>query len=160
MARSTHRGGALRWCHVVWPTFRRRELFKIPAAARFCERAVRDCCSRCGWTVDTIAITNCQIHLLMRAPAAVQRSEIIRVLQRQTATALRHRGLAPRWERRLWDEWAWCGVLSSATSVLAVRRWLVGRRAARFGLWGWQSDLASWPVAHDTARGAWRTSEP
>ena len=45
------------WYHVICPMYRSRALLKIPATARFCERAIAEACSTPGWTIDTVAAT-------------------------------------------------------------------------------------------------------
>jgi hypothetical protein len=88
-----------------------------------------------------MVFTNDRVHLLVRSPAELSRPTIIRVLQGVTRTALQRAGIVERWDRRLWDGWAWCSVLTSPAAVTAVRRWLAGRRAVQLGGdWRWQLD--------------------
>jgi REP element-mobilizing transposase RayT len=135
-----------KWCHVVWPTYKRRELFKIPATARFCERRLRDRCTGRGWHMDTAFLDDTQVHVLLRAPARLSRRAVTRILQRTAGRALRQTGAVPRWDHRLWDRWIWCSVLSSAPAVEAVRKWLMGKRGEL--PWG----IAT-PLLHPTGGG-------
>ena len=127
----------MKWCHVVWPTYHRRELFKIPATARFCERALYHRCQARGWIMDTVFLATDQVHILMRGPRELSREAVVRGLQDVTGATLRRAGLVPRWDRKLWDDWAWCRILTNGPAVAAVRRWLAGRRAAQPGVWEW-----------------------
>lgn len=141
MMQRSRRSETMRWCHVVWAADRHHELFKIPAAARFCERVMRTGCGAKGWQIDTIVLATDRIHVLVKSPARLSRQAVIRTLQRVTRGALRRAGLVARWERRLWADWAWCRVLTAATSVTAVRRWLIARRAAQHGGWDWRWEI-------------------
>jgi REP element-mobilizing transposase RayT len=139
--RKSARAGKMKWCHVVWPTYRRRQLFKIPAAARFCERVIRHGCTARGWLADVVCLAPDQVHVLVLSPTGLSRRAVVRALQRVAAGAVRRAGLAGRWERRLWNGWAWCGILSSAPSVRAVRSWLIARRATCLGVGLWDEPL-------------------
>jgi REP element-mobilizing transposase RayT len=158
MQRIPRRSGRTKWCHVVWPTVRDRELFKIPAAARFCERIIRSRCKERGWLVDTVVFTTDRVHLLVRSPAELSRRAIIRRMQGLTKAALRRARIVDRWDRRMWDHWAWCSILTSPAAIAAVRRWLVARRAIQLGGWDWRWEVGGRREAGRWGGGEWEPS--
>ena len=122
-------GARRKWYHVVLRTYRRRPLFKIPAAQRFCERELLRELERLGWTVETIRCRPASLHLLVQPPRGHARNLIVAEL-REVATAVHRRGAsAARARRRLWDDRVWCATVSHGAGFTAVRRHLRGQRA-------------------------------
>jgi REP element-mobilizing transposase RayT len=115
-----------KWYHLVWPTYRRRPLFKIPATARFCERVLRTTCAAPGWHVDQVVVRSSAVHLLVRAPGRLTRERVVQVLRERADTALVTAGVLQPHPRRLWDDRDWCVSLTHARAVDAVRCHLRG----------------------------------
>lgn len=128
MQRKPTRHGATKWCHVVWPTYRRVQLCKIPEAARFCERTIRARSRGSGWRIESVLLAPNRVHVLVCAPATASRKAIIRRVQALTTRVVRDAGMVARSGGKLWDGWAWCSVLSNGPAVLAVRRWLAAQK--------------------------------
>jgi hypothetical protein len=120
---------AYKWCHVVCTIARQRELLKIPATARFCERSILSRRILSHSIVAAASLTPSQIRLLLRLPVRATRKEILRAVRRATAQVMRSAGVVGRWEPVLWGDAAWCFVLRSATAVAAVRRHMYARDA-------------------------------
>ena len=118
-----------KWCHVVCTMARQREVLKIPATARFCERSILSCRILSHSIVAAASLTPAQVRLLLRLPVRATRSEILRAVRRATARVLRNAGVLGRWEPVLWGDAAWCFVLRSAAAVAAVRRHMYARDA-------------------------------
>lgn len=116
-----------KWYHVVWRTHRRRPLFKIPAAARFCERELRRLLVAHGWTAEAVYVGPRELHVLVQPPLNASRAAIVRELKRQAATAARTAGSVPPGRSPLWHDGAWCVALSSGPQLAATRRWLARR---------------------------------
>lgn len=120
---------AHKWCHVVCTMGRQRELLKIPATARFCERSILSCRILSHSIVVAVLLTPRQVRVLLRPPLRATRKEILRSVRRATAQVLRSAGVIHRWEPVVWGDGAWCFVLRSATAVAAVRRHMYVRDA-------------------------------
>ena len=120
---------AHKWCHVVCTMARQREVLKIPATARFCERSILSRRIFSHSIVAAVSLTPSQIRLLLRLPVRATRKEILHAVRRATAQVLRNAGVIGRWEPVLWGDAAWCFVLRSATAVAAVRRHMYARDA-------------------------------
>jgi REP element-mobilizing transposase RayT len=114
-------------CHLIWMTRDGRSWFKIAAAARFCEHAVRHACTTLGWRLDVIAIFPDRIHLLVTGPQGPDRRTACRGLQHAVAHLLADTQLLPPTAEPLWAGNGWCAVLPTALSVAIVRRALVDR---------------------------------
>lgn len=116
-------------CHLIWMTHRGRSWFKIAAAARFCEHAVRHACISRGWTPELVAVFPDRVHLLVHLPARMQARAASRGLQRVVTRLLTTDAqvIQPR-TGPLWAGEGWCAVLPSGASVRVVRemlrRWL------------------------------------
>ena len=112
------------WYHVVCVLYRSRALLKIPATARFCERAIAEACSTPGWTVDTVAATATQIRLLVLAPAGLARDSIIHAVRKPASEAVRRSGAIPP-GHRVWGKNAWCFAIRTEAAVTVVRNRLL-----------------------------------
>lgn len=115
--------------HVVWQTFRRRPLFKIPAAARFCERELERVAARRGWIVGRVHCAPTKIHVLVQVPARVARDAVPQELKRLTTAVVRRAGIAPRSRHPLWERDAWCRILSPR-GVAILRHHLATRTSS------------------------------
>ncbi|MGD2136076.1 MAG: transposase [Gemmatimonadales bacterium] len=120
-----------KWYHVAWLTFRRRQLFKIPAAARFCEQVIERAVRDAGYRVDCVWVGTTGVHLLVRAPATMSRGTLARRLKETSARALRRANVLPVRFAPVWDQGAWCAALTSARGLRAVREHLAARRRLR-----------------------------
>lgn len=120
---------AYKWCHVVCTLARQREVLKIPATARFCERSILSCRLLPRTIVAAASLSSSQVRLLLRLPARVTRKEIVRGVRRATARVLRNAGVIGRWEPVLWGSASWCFVLRSLAAVAAVRHHMYLRNA-------------------------------
>jgi hypothetical protein len=97
-------------------------LFKIPAHARFCERTIRTALADADLAPEALWVAPDRIHLLVAAPAAFPREKLAPALKRFVEQALRASGALGRGIGPLWDDRAWCAVLTHARGVAAVRR--------------------------------------
>ena len=111
----------------MWQTCNRRPLFGVPATRRACEQELRSQLVSHGWTVAAIYVATTKLHVLVQPPTAAPRSSIVRELQRLATATVRRIGAAQPWAHNLWAGDSWCGVLSNAVSVRAVRRYLAER---------------------------------
>ena len=118
-----------KWCHVICTLYNRRELLKIPATARFCERSIMASRRLPNWTVAAASVRPTQVRVLVRLPLRATRKQVMQSVRRATAQAMREAGIVSRWQRVVWGERAWCFVLRSPTSVTAVRRHMSARNA-------------------------------
>ena len=108
--------------YLIWPTYLRRPVFKIPGAARICEQLIRRTFTRPAWRLDCVAVRPDAIHLLVHAPSSLARTRVQDQLRDWVTTAIR-RSHALRLPRgTLWGHGAWCGVLMHARSVRTVRQ--------------------------------------
>jgi len=112
------------WYHVICPMYRSRALLKIPATARFCERAIVEACTTPGWTVDTVAATPTQIRMLVLAPAGLARDSVIQCMRKPASAAIRRSGAIPP-GHRVWGENAWCFAIRTDAALSAVRSHLL-----------------------------------
>lgn len=112
------------WYHVICSMYRSRALLKIPATARFCERAIAEACSTPGWTVDTVAATPTQIRVLVLAPAGLARDSVIQCIHKPASAAIRRSGAIPP-GHRVWGENAWCFAIRTDAALAAVRSHLL-----------------------------------
>lgn len=117
------------WYHVICEMHRSRALLKIPATARFCERAIKEVCAAPSWTVDTVAASPKQIRVLLLAPAGLTRESIIDAIRKPASTAVRRSGAIPP-GHRVWGDNAWCFAIRTEASVAAVRNHLLSISAA------------------------------
>lgn len=120
-----------KWYHVAWLTFRRRRLFKIPAAARFCEQVIERAVRDAGYQVGSVWVAATGVHLLIRAPVPVSRGALARRVKETAARALRRSNMLPGRIGPVWDHRTWCAALTSARGVQAVRAHLAARRRLR-----------------------------
>jgi REP element-mobilizing transposase RayT len=109
-----------KWCHIVCTMNGRRELLKIPATARFCERSILTAPGLSNWTVAAASVTPSRIRVLVRTPTAVTRKQILRTVKKVAAAAMRRAGAMPRWFEPLWGERSWCLVIRSQTALVAI----------------------------------------
>ncbi|MDH3497077.1 MAG: transposase [Gemmatimonadota bacterium] len=112
-----------KWCHITLSTYRRRQLFKIAATARFCERLLRRACKTHGWRADAIAIRPDTVHVLLEVPRTTPRDAVVRRLRAAAARAVREHAVCPG-GRRVFETGHWFAVLPSPAGVAAVRRHL------------------------------------
>ena len=124
----THPSSRKQWYHVICALHRSRALLKIPATARFCERALAEACSAPGWTIDTVAVTPTQVRLLVLAPAGLARDSIIHAIRRPGSMAIRRSGAIPP-GHRVWGENAWCFAIRTEATVNSVRNHLLSLSA-------------------------------
>lgn len=117
------------WYHVVCSLYRSRALLKIPATARFCERAVAEACSAPGWTIDTVAASPTQIRLLVLAPAGLARDSVIHAVRIPASVAVRRCGAIPP-GHRVWGENAWCFAIRTEAAVTTIRNHLLAHSAS------------------------------
>ena len=122
---------AARWYHVVCTTYRRRELLKIPATARFCERSIRDSCRFPGWTVYAVCVSPTQVRLLVKTPPRLRRREVIRKVKKAAAPVVRNTGSATPWYRPIWGDKSWCFALRNAAAVTSVQRHIIQQSQGR-----------------------------
>jgi REP element-mobilizing transposase RayT len=115
-----YRQSSTKWCHVTLCTYRRREIFKIAATARFCERLVRHVCDERGWHAAAVAVRPDAVQVLLRVPRATARDAVVRQLKRAAAGAVRE-GLVCATGLRVFETGHWFAVLPSAAGVEAVR---------------------------------------
>lgn len=118
------RAATTKWCHVTLATYRNRRLFKIAAAARFCERQIRVACVARGWTAEAIRVTPDGVQLLVEVPAGLGRNVLAAHLKADLTAALRRGRLVPGWTRRAFGDGHWCSVVTNAAGLQALRRHL------------------------------------
>lgn len=111
-----------KWCHVVCTMYSRRELLKIPATARFCERAILSAKALSGWTVAAVSVTPSRVRVLIRTPSRVTRRQVVRIIKKVSSAAMRRTGVAPRWYEPAWRDTSWCSVIRSGTALAALHR--------------------------------------
>lgn len=116
-----HPHAGSKWYHVVCTLHRRRERLKIPAAARFCERSIRDSCSLPGWAVHGVSVTPAEIRLLLKIPPQISRRDVIRAVKRSAGGAVRRAGVVPQWTPRVWGDRSWCSVVRHPRAVIRLR---------------------------------------
>ncbi len=114
---------AVKWYYIIWATYRRRRVFKIPALRRFCEQSIRLKCVHTNWRVECAAVSADRVRLLVCASARVSRDALLHDLKRSVALAVRDTG-AVRVPRRPWDNGAWCASVSSGAGIEVVRRYV------------------------------------
>jgi REP element-mobilizing transposase RayT len=112
-----------KWCHVTLATYRRQQLFKIAATARFCEHLVARTCADEGWRVDAIAVRADAVHVLLEVPRTLPRDRIVRRLRVAAARAI-HRDRICSGGRRVFETGHWFAVLADGARVATVRRHL------------------------------------
>jgi len=118
-----------KWCHVVCTMYSRRELFKISATARFCEREIGSAKALSDWTIAAVSVTPTRVRVLVRIPSRVTRKQVLRAIKKVSAAAMRRAGAAPRWYEPAWGERLWCSVIRSAQALAAVHRSITARDA-------------------------------
>ena len=118
-----------KWCHVICTMHDRRELLKIPATAKFCERSLLTSRLLTDWVVAAASVRPSQVRVLVRLPNRANRRQVTHSVKRAMAGAMRQAGVMSRWQRVAWGQRSWCFVLRSATSVAAVRRHMSARDA-------------------------------
>ncbi len=118
-----------KWCHVTLATYRRQQLFKIAATARFCEHLLARTCAEEGWRVDAIAVRADAVHVLLEVPRNLARDRIVRRLRVAAARAI-HRDRVCPGGRRVFETGHWFAVLPGGARVAAVRRHLLGLAGA------------------------------
>ena len=117
------KAATVKWYHVIWATYRRRRVFKIPALRRFCEQLIQVNCVRANWIVERACIEPDRMRLLVKASATLPRTTLTLQLKESTARVMREAG-AIESSRNIWDEGCWCLSVSSAPGVQAVKRYL------------------------------------
>jgi REP element-mobilizing transposase RayT len=117
----TYRQPSTKWCHVTLSTYRRREIFKIAATARFCERVVRHVCEERGWRAAAVAVRPDAVQVLLEVPRNTRRDAVVRRLKQAAARAVRDQIVCAA-GRRLFETGHWFAVLPSAAGVEAVRQ--------------------------------------
>ena len=111
-----------KWCHLTWATFRGRQLFKVAATARFCERAILEHCARSGYRVDIVAVLPDRIHVLVEVPVYFRKKVGLKDIKAAAIAALRSYAVIHRWEIRIWQWGGWCAVLSGSKAVWIIRK--------------------------------------
>ena len=111
---------ATKWCHVTWSTAQHRKSFNIAAQSRFCERALRDECTRHGWSAE-VALLADRIHILVEVPAVAPRDAVVSRLRDLATQVVRRAGAASK-VAQVWEGAGWCSVLTNAVAVGAVRK--------------------------------------
>jgi REP element-mobilizing transposase RayT len=119
----TTKAATVKWYHVVWATYRRRRVFKIPALRRFCEQLIQVNCVRTDWIVERACIEPDRLRLLVKASPGLTRTTLTHQLKESAGRVMAEAG-AIESTRNLWDEGCWCLSLSSAPGVDAVKRHL------------------------------------
>lgn len=114
-------GSERKCCHVIWMTRGGRSWFKIAAAARFCEHAVRRASLALGWRAEVVAVLPDRVHVLVAVPPDQDRRTISRTLQRAATGILVEAEALPRLRSPIWEGDGWCAVLPTASSVATVR---------------------------------------
>jgi REP element-mobilizing transposase RayT len=117
----TYRQPSTKWCYVTLCTYRRREIFKIAATARFCERVVRRVCEERGWRAAAVAVRPDAVQVLLEVPRHTARDAVVRRLRRAAAAAVRDDRVCAA-GRRVFETGHWFAVLPSAAGVEAVRQ--------------------------------------
>lgn len=126
------RASAVKWYHIIWSTYRRRRVFKIPALRRFCEQSIQLRCAHSTWRIERAAVSANRVRLLVCASARVPRQVLLHDLKRSVASVIRETGMIRR-PRRAWDDGGWCATLNSGTGIDVVRRDL--ERVSANGAW-------------------------
>jgi len=121
-----------KWYYLIWPTYRRRPVFKIPGAARICEQLIRRALTRPAWRLDCVAVRPDAVHLLVHAPSSLARTRVQDQLRDWVTTAIRQSHALRLPLGTLWGHGAWCGVLLHARSVRMARQ-RISRMAAPSG---------------------------
>ena len=116
-----HPSAGKQWYHVVFTLHRSRALLKIPATARFCERAIAKACSFPEWTVDVVAVNPTQIRLLIHTISGLSRQSVIQAVRQASARVVRRSGAVPP-RHRVWGAGAWCFPLRNDAAVNALRK--------------------------------------
>jgi len=119
----TTKAATVKWYHVIWATYRRRRVFKIPALRRFCEQLIQINCVRADWIVVRACIEPDRLRLLVKASATLSRAALTQQIKASAARTMHEAG-AIESSRNIWDEGCWCLSLSSAPGVKAVKRYL------------------------------------
>jgi REP element-mobilizing transposase RayT len=119
----TTKAATVKWYHVIWATYRRRRVFKIPALRRFCEQLIQVNCVRADWIVERACIEPDRMRLLVKASATLPRGTLTLQLK-ESAARVMHEAGAIESSRNIWDEGCWCLSVSSAPGVDAVKRHL------------------------------------
>ncbi|HEX9691570.1 MAG TPA: hypothetical protein VGA22_05685 [Gemmatimonadales bacterium] len=112
---------AAKWYHLVWPIRRHEQVFKIPATARFCERAIRAACETAGWNPDRVVVRAARVEVLVRAGSSRSRTEVTRTLQHATLTHLRLGGFLDPRAPPPWEGHGWCAVVTRHRALLVLR---------------------------------------
>ncbi len=118
-----------KWCHIVCTLNGRRELLKIPATARFCERAIISDKALSHWTVAAVSISPSRIRALVRTPVMATRKQILRTVKKVSSATIRRVGAVPRWYEPMWGDRHWCSVIRSASALAAVHRSMTAENA-------------------------------
>lgn len=115
-----------KWCHVTLATHRNRRLFKIAAAARFCERQARAICVKRGWVLEAVRVRPDGVQLLVEVPRPLGRNVLAAQLKQDLTEALRRGRVLPPWGRKAFGGGHWCSVVTNAAGRAALRRHLGG----------------------------------
>ena len=120
-----------KWYYLIWPTYRRRPVFKIPGTARICEQLIRRALTRPSWRLDCVAVRPDTLHLLVHAPSSPTRKLVHDQLRDWIDATIRqsHAVALPR--GALWGHGAWCGVLMRPRSIRMARQRITSLAAPR-----------------------------
>ncbi len=108
------------WYHVIFTLHRSRGLLKIPATARFCERAIAKECSFPEWNVDCVSVNPNQIRLLNHTVSGLSRQAVLHAIKHAASRAVRRSGAVPP-GHRVWGPAAWCFPLRNEANVPSLR---------------------------------------
>ncbi len=154
------KAAAVKWYHIIWATYRRRRVFKIPALRRFCEQSIQLHCVHADWNVERACVSPNRVQLLVRASSRLSRKDLLRSLKGSVARTIRDGGVV-RSTRGMWDAGGWCAAVRSAVGVEVVRHHL--ERSSATGVLGRGRDpfappasqYASSSRAASTMSGVW-----
>src|SRR5439155_19980892 len=98
-----------KWCPFWWCTAGGRRFLTIAALARFCERSLCEALAEAGWRGEAAVLPN-RVQVLVRVPAAMERSAVIARVRTVATAVVRKAGATPG-TRRVWEEACWCSTL-------------------------------------------------
>lgn len=120
-----------KWYYLIWPTYRRRPIFKIPGTARICEQLIRRTLVRPSWRLDCVAMRPDTLHLLVHAPSSLTRDLVHRQLRDWIDATIRRSHVVALPRGALWGHGAWCGVLKRPRAVRMARQRISALAAPR-----------------------------
>ncbi len=138
------------WYHVIVTLHRNRGLLKIPATARFCERAIAKECSFPEWNVDCVAVNPNQIRLLIRTVSGLSRQAMLQAIRQAASRVVKRSGVVPP-GHQVWGSSAWCFPLRNESNLPNLRLRLKSLSSAGAD-WSQESEIESTTVeCHPTA---------